>query len=299
MFSRRWRWRVELWRQRLRALVTPGPRQMGPRLCPACGLLVGAQEKACSHCGASMAALSFTGLRRIALAVLPAETPVSYSLLIANGLFFLVPWILAWQRGGAGPFANIPIDLHLRFGAKHGFSILYLHEYWRLVMPIFLHADFWHLLFNSFVLYQVGPQVEELFGSSRFLFLYLTTGVAGFLASTYWYPLPAVSVGSSGALFGLVGVLIAYLGHHSFAPEYRSAFIRWAILMLALGILFPFDNAAHLGGLLSGLALGRMVSDRRPATPAQRFAVGLMGWGSAAVILASLALTMLHLRPPG
>ena len=299
MLSPRWRWRLKRWQENLAELLSRGRGPAKPRLCPACGLLVGAQEKTCSHCGARMSAFSLTSLRRIALAALPAETPVSYMLLIANALFFLVPWLLALERGGAGPFADIPLDLHRRLGAKDGFSILYLHEYWRLVMPIFLHADLWHLLFNSFMLYQIGPQVEELFGSPRFLFLYLATGVAGFLASTYWYPPLMVSVGSSGALFGLVGVLIAYLGHHSFAPEYRTAFIRWIVLMLALGIFFPFDNAAHVGGLGSGFVLGRVVSDRRPATAAQRFTVWLMGWGSAAVILASLVLTMLHLRPAG
>lgn len=297
MLSPRWRWRLDRWRQQLAALLSPRRGQARPRLCPACGLLVGSEEKTCSHCGASMAALSFTGLRRIATAVLPAETPVSFSLLILNGLIFLVVWLIALQRGDLGLFAHIPTDLHLRLGAKHGFAILFGHEYWRLVMPIFLHADLWHLLFNSFVLYQIAPQVEELFGSARFLFLYLATGVAGFIVSTYWYPLPMVSVGSSGALFGLVGVLISYLGHHSFAPEYRSAFIRWAILMLALGIFFPFDNAAHLGGLVSGLALGHLVSSRRPATPLQQFTVWLLGWGSAAIILASFVMTMLHIPP--
>lgn len=299
MLSPRWRWRLERWRQNLAGLLARPRGERRPRLCPACGLLVGAEEKNCSHCGASMAALSFTGLRRLAAAVLPAETPISYTLLIVNGLFFLVLWLLAVQRGDMGPFADIPADLHVRFGAKVGYAIRHLHHYWRLVMPIFLHADLWHLLFNSFVLYQIGPQVEELFGSQRFLFLYLTTGVVGFVASSFWYGPWMVSVGSSGSLFGLVGVLISYLGHHSLAPEYRAAFIRWAVLMFLLGILFPFDNAAHVGGFVGGLILGRLVSDRRPATTAQRFAVWLMGWGAAAVILASLALTMLYQRGAG
>ncbi|MBI4462495.1 MAG: rhomboid family intramembrane serine protease, partial [Acidobacteria bacterium] len=81
--------------------------------------------------------------------------------------------------------------------------------------------------------------------------------------------------------------------------QYRSSLIRWAIFILILGVFMPFDNAAHLGGLLSGFVLGRVVSERRPVTAAQRLTVTLMGWGSAAVILLSVALTMLHLRPVG
>jgi len=299
MVSPQWRWRLERWRNQLRQTLRQlfGRSQAKPRLCPSCGLLVGAQEKVCSHCGASMAALSFTSLKRIALAIIPEETPVSYTLLIANIVFFIIPWILSLQRGATSPFAAIPSDIALRFGAKHGFAIRYLGEYWRLVMPIFLHANLLHLAFNSLVLYQIGPQVEALFGSRRFIFFYLTCGVFGFLASTWWYPPAFTSVGSSGALFGLVGVMISYLSQRSFAREYRTAFIRWAIFILLLGILFPFDNAAHLGGLLSGLVLGRIVSDRRPATPTQQFTVWLMGWGAAVIILISLAMTLLHLRP--
>lgn len=127
---------------------------------------------------------------------------------------------------------------------------------------------------------------------------YLTTGIVGFLASAWWYHPAALSVGSSGSLFGLIGILISYISQGSgFASQYRTSLTRWAIYVFIMGFFLGADNAAHLGGLVSGLALGRLVSDRRPATAAQRFAVRLMGWGSAAVILTSLTMTMLHLRP--
>ncbi|MFQ5817737.1 MAG: rhomboid family intramembrane serine protease [Terriglobia bacterium] len=300
MLSPRWRWRLDRWRQQLAALMAARSAQPKPRLCPACGLLVGAQEKRCSHCGASMATLSFTGLRRIANALLPAETPITYALLFANLFFFLVAWMLSQRLDGgpAGLFGGMHPNVLRRLGAMEGPRIFYLHEYWRLVMPLFLHGGILHFGFNSLVLWHVGPQVEELFGSRRFLFLYLVAGVAGFIVSAWWRGLYAFSVGCSGALLGLIGILISYLSQQSgFASQYRAALIRWAIFILVIGLLPGIDNAAHLGGLLTGLALGRIVSDRRPATPAQRFTVWLMGWGSAAVILASLAMTMLHLRP--
>ncbi|MFQ5927466.1 MAG: rhomboid family intramembrane serine protease [Terriglobia bacterium] len=300
MLSPRWRWRLDRWRQHLAALLASRHAQPKPRLCPACGLLVGAQERSCSHCGASMAALSFTGLRRIAMALLPAENPITYALLYANLLFFVAAWVISMRLDGGPPalFTQLDPRVLLQFGAKQGYRIFYLHEYWRLVMPIFLHAGLIHFGFNSFVLWQVGPQVEELFGSRRFLFLYLATGVVGFLVSAWWYHPLAQSVGSSGSIFGLIGILISYISQASgFASQYRASLIRWAVFILIMGVFMPFDNAAHIGGLLSGLALGRTVSDRRPATPAQQFTVWLMVWGSTAVILASVAMTMLHLPP--
>ncbi|MBI4462336.1 MAG: rhomboid family intramembrane serine protease [Acidobacteria bacterium] len=300
MLSPRWRWRLEQWRRRAETLFARRASQPKPRLCPACGLLVGSQAKTCSYCGASMSALSFTGLRRIATAILPAETPITYALLFANLVFFAVAWVISQRTGGTRGVMDVNTEVLFLLGAKHAARILILHEYWRLVMPIFLHAGLIHLAFNSFVLWQVGPQVEELFGSARFLFLYLATGVAGFIASAWWYHPAALSVGSSGSIFGLIGVLIGYISQApGFASQYRASLIRWAVYAFIIGVFLGADNAAHLGGLLSGLVLGRVVSERRPVTAAQRLTVTLMGWGSAAVILLSVALTMLHLRPVG
>lgn len=300
MLSPRLRWKLARYRERLldalQAFFRPQPK---PRVCFACGRLVGAAERVCSHCGASQAALSVSAFKRVALAVIPAENPVTYALLFANLLFFVVAWLISLRAGGGpGGLVNLNPQVLLLLGAKHGASILLLGEYWRLVMPIFLHAGLIHFVFNSFVLWQVGPQVEELFGSSRYIFLYLLTGVASFVASTWWYGPGGLSVGSSGALFGLIGILISYVSQRAgFVSEYRASLIRWAVFVLVIGLFLGADNAAHVGGLLSGLALGRLVSARRPATPTARFAVGLMGWGAAAVIAWSILMVILHLPP--
>lgn len=299
MLSPRLRWKLDRIRERLaarlEALLHPQPK---PRVCFSCGRLVGAAETVCSNCGASQAPLSLSVFKRLALAVIPEETPVTYALLFANLLLFLVTWVISVRAGGeaASLLSRSDNNVLLLLGAQQGGRIFFLHEYWRLVMPIFLHAGIIHFGFNSFVLWQVGPQVEELFGSRRFLFLYLFTGVVGFLVSAWWHSPYQLSVGSSGSLLGLIGILISYLSQRrGFASEYRSSLIRWAVFILVIGLFPGVDNAAHLGGLATGLVLGRAVSDRRPATPFARLRVELMGWGSAAVLIWSVAMVLLHL----
>ena len=299
MLPPHWRWKLNHYRERLRGVLQQTFRQEPkPRVCFNCGRLVGALEKVCSSCGTSQSAVSFSVFKRLSLSVIPDQNPVTYALLFANLLFLIVAWLITVQGGGGpgGLFNQLDNRVLFLLGAKHGGRIFYLHEYWRLVMPIFLHGGVIHFGFNSFVLWQVGPQAEELFGSARFLFLYLATGVLGFLASALWYPLVVISVGSSGSIFGLIGVLIGYITQRSgFASEYRTSLVRWAIYVFIIGLFLGADNAAHLGGLVSGLVLGRLVSARRPVTAVARFQVGLMGWGSALVILWSVVMVLLNL----
>jgi rhomboid protease GluP len=299
MLSPRLRWKLNRARDRLlgawERIFRRPPR---PRVCFSCGRLVGASETKCSHCGASQQALSLSVFKRIALAVIPAEYPVTYALLFANLLFFAVAWIVTLNRtGGTDLFAHMDNEVMLMLGAKSAPYIARFNQYWRLVMANFLHWDLLHFGFNSFVLWQVGPQVEELFGSRRYLFLYLLTGILGFTASFYWYGLYSPpSAGASASLFGLIGILISYISQRrGFTSEYRASLIRWAIFIIVIGFVLPFDNAAHIGGLVSGLALGRLVDVRRPVSAAARFRVEAMAWGSLVVILWSVAMVLINL----
>ena len=127
-------------------------------------------------------------------------------------------------------------------------------EWWRLFSSMFLHSpqQLLHILFNMFVLYMYGPQVEQAFGHVRFALLYLTAGFAGSAAS-YTFGSCAGSVGASGAIFGVVGILAVY-----FYNRRQSAFVRQYLngLLIFVGINLLFgltvagiDNAAHVGGL--------------------------------------------------
>jgi rhomboid protease GluP len=135
-------------------------------------------------------------------------------------------------------------------------------EWWRLLTPMLLHAprSLWHLGLNMYVLYLYGPEVERAFGTPRFLGLFAVAGFLGGATSYAFGPCPALGVGASGAIFGVVGALLMYLYNRR-----RSAFVRGylrsitflVLLNLVFGFLFPgIDNLAHLGGLAGGVMVG-------------------------------------------
>lgn len=139
-------------------------------------------------------------------------------------------------------------------------------EWWRLVSPVLVHGGLLHLLFNMYFLYLVGPLVEQLYGSARFVLLYVVTAAAASAAS-FVFGGPAPSVGASGAIFGLCGVLLAVSAVHRPILDRRGRSIMSQIgFIVVLNLLIGFgsgavlganiDNAAHVGGLLAGLWLG-------------------------------------------
>jgi rhomboid protease GluP len=143
-------------------------------------------------------------------------------------------------------------------------------EVWRFVTPIFLHIGILHLAFNSYALWIVGPQVEKLYGSARFLLLYVLTGVGG-VAASYWYHPYDPSAGASGAIFGLFGVLLIFsFRYRKTVPAFFTKALGKGILLtiginLVIGYMIPqVDNAAHIGGLVSGMLLAAVVPFQKP-----------------------------------
>jgi membrane associated rhomboid family serine protease len=136
-------------------------------------------------------------------------------------------------------------------------------EYWRLVTVVLVHDPnlILHLLFNMYALFAIGPVAEALYGPVRFLFIYLACAAAGSAASFVFSASP-VSVGASGAIFGLFGlVLIADRVHKpALTRNARTLTMQIGVLIainLVIGLTIPrIDNAAHIGGLLAGCWLG-------------------------------------------
>jgi membrane associated rhomboid family serine protease len=157
----------------------------------------------------------------------------------------------------------------LEFGAKSNYEINQ-GEVWRLVTPIFIHIGLLHLFFNSYALWMVGPQVEKLYGGARFLILYVLSGVGGVVAS-YWYHPDILSAGASGAIFGLFGVLFAFvIRYRKSIPEpFRRALGKGVFITIAVNLFIGFqiqfiDNSAHIGGLLAGAGLAFIIPYQKP-----------------------------------
>lgn len=133
-------------------------------------------------------------------------------------------------------------------------------QWWRLLTSVFLHGGLLHLVFNMIVLANIGIFLEPVLGRWSYAIVYLLTGLLASLTSLM-FNVGAVSVGASGAIFGLYGFFLALLTTKLFKPEFRNAFLRNTLGFIAINVAIgfmigPIDNAAHLGGLLSGFVLG-------------------------------------------
>jgi rhomboid protease GluP len=146
-------------------------------------------------------------------------------------------------------------------------SLIVGGDYWRLLSAMFLHAGLMHLAFNGWALFSVGRDMESLLGSGWFLAIYLLAGLAGNVA--YYLLGPNVpSLGASGAIFGLIGAEAAFfLCNRPLLGKFGRQRLGNLALMIAINLVFGFtvpgiNNFAHLGGLLTGFALGWVLAPR-------------------------------------
>ena len=137
----------------------------------------------------------------------------------------------------------------------HGPSIR-AGQYYRLLTGIFLHNDFFHILFNCYALYVIGSQIESFFGKFKFIIIYFFSGLIGALFSITFGNY--ASVGASGAIFGLMGALL-YFGYYYrvyLGNVVKSQILPLIIINLVIGFLSTgIDNFAHIGGLIGGLLI--------------------------------------------
>ena len=297
----RWQWRFERWKNALRGFFGGGEQQPRPKLCPACGALVGINATRCHECGASLR-FSLAALSKSLSGIFGEnEAPVTTVLLVANILMFGVSWVAIASAGGGGGFRilwGMGGETMYRLGASFGPAIFYDHEWYRLITAMFLHGGLIHIGFNMMALMQFGPALEELYGSARYLFLYVVTGAFVFLVSA---GLGNYSLGASGDLLGLVGLMLAITSKHggSYMRELRSRLITSVVILFVLGFLgMGMDNYAHGAGLASGFVLGKLFADRRPMNAKENRTAYALGWLAGLLIVASFVFMILHLHDP-
>jgi rhomboid protease GluP len=227
------------------------------RMCPNCRAFITTDDKVCPYCETKVGPRAVE--RRNPAGALGGLIPharfTTVVILLINTGLYLAMVLHSSRIGGRGFGLDLDGQTLFDFGAKARFAILQ-GEWWRLITAGFLHGGLLHILMNSWVLFDLGAQVEETFGTARYLVFYFVSSVAGFYASFYWSP--ALSIGASAGIFGLIGAMIAHgvRERSSYGAAVRSMYVRWAVYGLLMGLLIPFiDNAAHIGGLAGGFAI--------------------------------------------
>lgn len=182
--------------------------------------------------------------------------PVSYLLIAINLLAFLYEYYLFGNNIITGHVDAISLE---KIGAQFGPDLI-KGEYWRIFSAMFLHASLLHIGSNMLVLFLFGVQAERSFGSFKFLLIYFLSGIAGGLLTQFSNPI-SISVGASGAIFGLLGALLSYSIVNYINHSYYSLNIKTYLLMIILnlysGVVDKTINMNdHVGGLIAGGIIG-------------------------------------------
>ena len=251
--------------------LNPIPDDSQFRTCAVCGNSTPAANPACIHCGAIVDTGAEQSAREAAKeyrffsALFSRSNPFTMIFIGINvGVFVLMGLAGGFNLTSANP------EVLIGFGAKQNDLIANHHQYWRLITSIFIHIGFIHLFLNNYALWIIGQEIEQIYGSARFVVLYLVSGMVG-SAGSYVFSPEATSAGASGAIFGLFGVMATFaFKYRKEIPKALSRDIMRRVLpIIAINLAFGFsvaivDNAAHIGGLLAGIILAFTIPYMRP-----------------------------------
>jgi rhomboid protease GluP len=294
-----WQYRLDRWKAALQGFFG-GNQQPRPKICPSCGSLVGINATRCHQCGTNLK-FSMAAVNRSLAGVFSGPAPVTTALLVSNLLMFGVEWMAMAAHGGGGGLSilwGVGGEASYRLGMSAPYGIYIQHQWYRLITAMFLHGGLIHIGFNMMALMQLGPALEELYGSARYFFLYILTGAFGFLLSSLT---GHYSLGASGGLLGLVGAMLAITTKRggAYMRELRSRLVSSVVILFVLGFMgMGMDNWAHGAGLASGFVLGRIFADRQPMNVRERQIANALGWLAGIAVIASFALMLLHYRDP-
>jgi len=224
----------------------------------------------------------------------------SSSMAVTQAIFGInVAVFIAMMLAGVSMLDNPAGQDLVRWGANFG-PLTVSGQWWRLLTCVFIHGGLLHIAFNMWCLWDLGRLAESVYGHWTFGAVYLITGLAASLASLIWNPV-ILSVGASGAIFGIAGALIAsfYLGEFSLPRAALSGMLRSVVVFVGYNLFFGAviartDNAAHIGGLLMGLLLGALIAKVAPGHDdfLRRIAVLLVG----ALLVAGGVMWLQHSR---
>ena len=195
-----------------------------------------------------------------------SASAVTYALIAINVLVFI-----AMVATGVSFTQPAPQDV-LNWGGDYGPYTVGAHQWWRLLTSCFLHFGIIHIGFNMYVLYQIGPFIEKVFGRARYLVIYFFAGLGGSIVSVWVHP-TAVGAGASGAIFGLYGAVFGFLlrNRRSLDPAVIKSIAQSAGIFVLYNVVYgsitrTTDLSAHFGGLITGFVVGSLLIRPRPMT---------------------------------
>jgi len=266
-------------------------------MCPHCRAFITSKDKVCPYCHERIGprAIDVREPGAILGGFIPHARFITMIILVINFGLYLATVVFTQNAGLNGGFLSPDPRILIAFGAKYRAYILGGGEWWRLVTAGFLHGGLLHIGMNSWALFDLGAQVEEIYGGSRLIVIYFLATVFGFGLSTFWTP--ALSVGASAGIMGLIGAMIA-LGVHnrsSGVPSNHGMYVRWAVYMLIFGFLpgLNIDNAAHIGGLAAGFGAAYLAGTPRLGTSPRE--VLWRGAAAACVVMTAASFLMMYL----
>lgn len=171
----------------------------------------------------------------------------------------------------SGNLFNMNLNVLYDFGGLVNYEMLDKNpmELYRLVTSIFLHGSLIHFLCNMFSLYIIGREIESFFGKAKYITIFVLTGIIGNLLSMSFLQDRVITIGASGAIFGLLGALLCFGYHYRvyLSSAMRSEIVPIIMLNLIIGFLTPgINNAAHIGGLVGGVLVTRAVGIKYKST---------------------------------
>jgi len=259
-------------------------------MCPQCRAFITTHDRVCPYCheAVGVRAVDRDAPVQVLGGTIAQNQFTTIMLLLVNFGLYAATVVYSMKAGNESALMNLDPQTLYRFGAKYGPSIFRGEQWWRLLTAGYLHGGLIHIGMNCWVLYDLGPQIDEIYGTSRYFVFYTLSTIGGFLLSSYWSPLTP-SVGASAGLVGLIGVMIA-LGVGSktaVGAAIRGTYIRWAITLFLFGFIgyFRVDNAAHLGGMVTGFVAAYFAG-----TPRISSTSGEQGWRMAAWACAALTI---------
>lgn len=248
-------------------------------MCPNCRAFITTKDKICPYCDTPVGprAVDLRGTGELLGGLIPAGQFATVTILTACVGMYLVTMLASAKVG--------EVNALIRYGAALPEGV-FGGQWWRLITAGFLHGNLMHIGFNLWALMDVGRHAEEVYGSKRMVVIYIASTVGGFLLSMLRGTM--LTVGASAGLFGLIGAMIALGLRHKWSAEasaIKAFYLRWAIYGLLWGLLpfFRVDNAAHIGGLVTGLAVGYVAGTPREFDAAREKVWTVLAAGSVAV----------------